>query len=56
MLGYWWTDALGEFGARQKRYTRSNFPVAKNQMEFMANFSLDKLGTLQDEDLSLIHI
>ena len=50
MLGYWWTDAFGEFGARQKRYTRSNFPVAKNQMEFMANFSLDKLGTLQDED------
>lgn len=50
MLGYWWTDAFGEFGARQREYTRSNFPVAKNQAEFMADFDFDQIGTTRDED------
>lgn len=50
MLGFWWTDAFGEFGARQKTYTRSNFPQVENQMELMKDLASDKLGTTLDED------
>lgn len=49
-LGFWWTDAFGEFGARQQNYTRSNFPVNRNQLEFMQTFSFEHLGQTLDED------
>lgn len=50
MLGYWWADAFGEFGARQKSHTRSNFPVFTNLEETAASIDFSKLGTLDGEN------
>lgn len=48
--GYWWTDNFGKFGNRQADYTRLNFPVVENDMEFvMKNFSPNKMGKTKDE-------
>lgn len=49
MLGYWWTDAFGEFGARQTTHTRSNFPIG-DPMKMLANYSMEGLGKNRDED------
>ena len=49
MLGYWWTDAFGEFGARQFDYTGSTFPTG-DPMKRVSSFSMDALGKTKDED------
>lgn len=50
MLGYWWADAFGEFGARQKTHTRSNFPVHGSMEEMAGSIDFGKLGTLKNEE------
>ncbi len=53
MLGYWWSDAFGEFGARQKEYTSSTFPIVEGKegmMRLMAGVSRELFGTTRDED------
>lgn len=49
MLGYWWTDAFGEFGARQFDYTRATFPTG-DPGKRLSDFSFDALGKTRDED------
>lgn len=49
-LGYWWTDAFGEFGDRQKDYVGSTFPVGTDQIAFMASLDISRFGKLKGED------
>lgn len=49
MAGYWWTDAFGAFGGRQKAYTRSTFPTGISAMEMMKDYSFDKAGKTENE-------
>lgn len=49
-LGFWWTDAFGEFGARQFDYTRSNFPEMKGFEDMAKLFSPENMGKTRDED------
>lgn len=53
MLGYWWSDAFGEFGARQKEYVSSTFPIVSGReemMKLMGSVSRELFGTTRDED------
>lgn len=49
-LGYWWTDAFGEFGARQRDYVSSSFPIYDDQLAFMASMDTAQFGKTKDED------
>lgn len=50
IFGYWWSDAFSEFGARQKSYTGSTFPIVKDARELMAGISPAAFGITRDED------
>ena len=49
-LGYWWTDAFAEFGARQASYSRSNFPIVTDMREMFEKIDMSKAGSTLNED------
>lgn len=50
LLGYWWSDAFGEFGLRQQNYTSSQFPKVDDLYARLKEFSFEKFGKTLNEN------